>query len=597
MKFHFNFVFPFVYSLELDENYYYCGWTRDLQLRLMNHMSGNGSAKWTKLHKPIRLINLSVGGTGKNEEENKETLRMMRVFGKDRVRGGNWSAVENKQVNKLDIDDCFSQNHWVKLQDVNPFLSFLYILELKDGKYFCGLSEYNINLDLQQHKRQSYCEWTRIHPIKGLIHISFADREMFLKRAIQLVKKYGVENIKTDLWEYVESNILNIDSDDNKYNPFGELNGFIDLSENISDQIHEINVDNKNVFVMECPLYYPMFYVLKLNEDRYFVGFTHNLNEEIGKLLSGTKKREICETKILKIVSLSIGTENDAHSFINVFKSDHKDVQIENDIWIKTTKNHKRNFFIPLKIEGNIKGLIYVNECFFKDMEKQKLHQIQLNPHLNITSVSDILRNKTYSKPITNIVMPSPFSISNSLESKVVKNQVEKKDGLSFKLIDDSDKKSCIKNNVTSLFKRSSELLLDINNYKRQKTIQSKNIEDYEIVQFSWSNQHLRQYTKADSILFYSLHIIYVLLLEENKFFCGFSERVPFDVSEHLLGKRLHQTGNFLPIQLIRAFNGMYRDFESECQSLCKQYGPDNVFIDLTRILAPCLYDTPMKTS
>ena len=54
-------IFSLVYVLELEDGYFYCGVTTNLNLRYCQHFTGRGGAKWTRLHKPIRIHSVEVG--------------------------------------------------------------------------------------------------------------------------------------------------------------------------------------------------------------------------------------------------------------------------------------------------------------------------------------------------------------------------------------------------------------------------------------------------------------------------------------------------------------------------------------------------------
>lgn len=82
----------FVYTLLLEGSHFYVGQTNDLSRRLFQHFErGANAAAWTRLFKPVQLISLREGGL---EEEREETLKLMRVHGWQRVRGGPWTAVD-----------------------------------------------------------------------------------------------------------------------------------------------------------------------------------------------------------------------------------------------------------------------------------------------------------------------------------------------------------------------------------------------------------------------------------------------------------------------------------------------------------------------
>lgn len=80
----------YVYALHLEGGNYYVGTTCDLEGRLFAHFNGSG-ALWTKLHKPIMVIEVRPGG---RKEEDDLTLEYMALYSYQRVRGGSWCSVE-----------------------------------------------------------------------------------------------------------------------------------------------------------------------------------------------------------------------------------------------------------------------------------------------------------------------------------------------------------------------------------------------------------------------------------------------------------------------------------------------------------------------
>ena len=86
-----------VYTLKLENDCFYVGYSENLNRRLFQHFNGEGS-KWCKLHKPIELVNAQLGGKA---EESIETLRLMGIHGKDKVRGGGYTNIDIKTVKKL----------------------------------------------------------------------------------------------------------------------------------------------------------------------------------------------------------------------------------------------------------------------------------------------------------------------------------------------------------------------------------------------------------------------------------------------------------------------------------------------------------------
>lgn len=81
-----------VYVLELSGNNFYVGRSEDIQKRLTQHMSGNGSA-WTKEHPMIREIApITQRIDDLDSWERAETLELASIHGVDRVRGHVWTS-------------------------------------------------------------------------------------------------------------------------------------------------------------------------------------------------------------------------------------------------------------------------------------------------------------------------------------------------------------------------------------------------------------------------------------------------------------------------------------------------------------------------
>ncbi len=102
----------FIYALQLEHGKYYIGKTNNPQFRLENHFNSNGS-EWTKLYKPIKLIELRPNCD--NYDEDKITKQYMDRYGINNVRGGSFvSVILDKsvidtlnQMNKGTNDKCF----------------------------------------------------------------------------------------------------------------------------------------------------------------------------------------------------------------------------------------------------------------------------------------------------------------------------------------------------------------------------------------------------------------------------------------------------------------------------------------------------------
>jgi len=79
-----------VYTLQLQNDCYYVGWSSQLDHRIAQHFSGKGSA-WTQLHKPVQVLQCIPGTTAL---ENSTTIALMCSVGWEKVRGGLWNRVD-----------------------------------------------------------------------------------------------------------------------------------------------------------------------------------------------------------------------------------------------------------------------------------------------------------------------------------------------------------------------------------------------------------------------------------------------------------------------------------------------------------------------
>jgi len=90
----------FIYVLELQNNKYYIGKTSNPYFRFDTHFTNNGS-EWTKLHKPIKILELISNCD--NYDEDKYTYKYMDKYGIDNVRGGSYtsSILDKETKNQL----------------------------------------------------------------------------------------------------------------------------------------------------------------------------------------------------------------------------------------------------------------------------------------------------------------------------------------------------------------------------------------------------------------------------------------------------------------------------------------------------------------
>jgi hypothetical protein len=109
-----------IYTLELENGKYYVGKTHNVEKRYAQHQKGG--CLWTKMHKPIKILNVIDGDAF---DEDKVTKQMMSKYGIDNVRGGSYVLpkltafqhkfllAELKMINDLCIK-CGNPGHFMK---------------------------------------------------------------------------------------------------------------------------------------------------------------------------------------------------------------------------------------------------------------------------------------------------------------------------------------------------------------------------------------------------------------------------------------------------------------------------------------------------
>lgn len=111
-----------IYVLELKNNKFYVGKTKNIEKRFEKHLEGTGSS-WTKQYPPIKIIEQIPARD--NLLENETTKRYMFKYGIDNVRGGaycqmtidaNTKSFLDKELKSFD-DSCYKcgmKGHFAK---------------------------------------------------------------------------------------------------------------------------------------------------------------------------------------------------------------------------------------------------------------------------------------------------------------------------------------------------------------------------------------------------------------------------------------------------------------------------------------------------
>ena len=90
----------YIYILKLQNDKYYIGKTSNPYFRIESHFNSEGS-EWTKIHKPIKLLELIKGD---DYDEDKYTKIYMDKYGIDNVRGGTYTSVKLDKETKNQLE-------------------------------------------------------------------------------------------------------------------------------------------------------------------------------------------------------------------------------------------------------------------------------------------------------------------------------------------------------------------------------------------------------------------------------------------------------------------------------------------------------------
>ena len=217
----------YIYLLELENNKYYAGHSRNLLSALKKHEKGKAS-NWTHIHKPIRLLKYQKvvfeNGIPNVDMVNEWVLQCGAEHGYENIRGGYFTSVEpelhmkniqsflqNKTIHnsrkRSKFIEEFEENNHVIDYDLplkeNERIMVVYVLALEGGYYQISYSS-DLNALMLKYEKGKCSEWCKLHtPVKLLEVIPIIcpkDRLEIIDELDPIVERYfneyGAEKVR-----------------------------------------------------------------------------------------------------------------------------------------------------------------------------------------------------------------------------------------------------------------------------------------------------------------------------------------------------------------------------------------------------------------
>jgi predicted GIY-YIG superfamily endonuclease len=237
----------YLYVLELANDKFYVGQSKDPDKRIRKHFNGSGSA-WTRLHPPVKELTRSrleyVDYRMGELAENELVLQLMHQHGYQNVRGGFFSNTNVEHVEKGLIShgyglvlsaatssECLANAECILVPRLpsNPSVLetvtqtssptkqnteyFLFVLTLEDDCYYVGYSS-KPDVRIKRYFSGKGATWTALHKPVGVLTTRslglLCESDAATKTAdatLSMMKLFGWRNVRGAAWKSVDPDI------------------------------------------------------------------------------------------------------------------------------------------------------------------------------------------------------------------------------------------------------------------------------------------------------------------------------------------------------------------------------------------------------
>lgn len=224
-----------IYVLKCQNDKYYVGQSTNIKRRFLNHQSGLNAAEWTKIFKPVELVEVVLTPLENRIEavqiENEVTVRYMLQYGWENVRGGDFCVLDPFKLRVLLAKNTKLGTEILpidskRVANIRRGAHYVFCLKLARGNYFVGTTTQIYLAILGEFSGQG-SQWTRMYKPLELVEATELPEDTSLspkKIANLMVQsymgKYGYQKVRG-------GDFYQIDPRSHKYKVMGNTDYFL----------------------------------------------------------------------------------------------------------------------------------------------------------------------------------------------------------------------------------------------------------------------------------------------------------------------------------------------------------------------------------